>query len=58
LISIPKENNKARDEEAEAAVSDTGKDIKKGIDAYEARIKSTAAEGEIPPAGDSTRSEE
>ena len=54
---MPKENNEHRDEEAETAISDTGKDIKKGLDRYEARIKS-AAEGEAPPAGDSTRSEE
>jgi hypothetical protein len=39
----------------DAAISDTGKDIKKGIDRYEAKIKSG---GEEPPAGDSTRSEE
>ena len=38
-------------------ISDTGKDIKKGMDRYEAKIKS-AVEGEAPPAGDSTRSEE
>ncbi len=55
---MPRENNDDYDEEeAEAAISDTGKDIKKGMDRYEARIKS-AAEGEAPPAGDSTRSEE
>ena len=54
---MPKKNNDDRDEEVEAAISDTGKDIKKGMDRYEARIKS-AAEGEAPPAGDSTRSEE
>lgn len=54
---MPRENNDDYDEEAEAAISDTGKDIKKGMDIYEARIKS-AAEGEAPPAGDSTRSEE
>jgi len=54
---MPKENNEDRDEEAQAAISDTGKDIKKGMARYEARIKS-AAEGETPPAGDSTRSEE
>jgi hypothetical protein len=54
---MPKENNEDRDEEAQAAISDTGKDIKKGMDRYEARIKS-AAEGEALPAGDSTRSEE
>jgi hypothetical protein len=57
LISIPKENNYDRDEEVEAAISDTGKDIKKGMDRYEARIES-AAEGQALPAGDSTRSEE
>ena len=54
---MPKENNEERNEEAETAISDTGKDIKKGMDRYEARIKS-AAEEEAPPAGDSTRSEE
>jgi hypothetical protein len=54
---MPKENNEDHDEEAEAAISDTGKDIKKGMDRYEARIKS-AAEGEASPADDSTRSEE
>lgn len=55
---MPKENNDDdHDEEAEAAISDTGKDIKKGMDRYEARIKSIT-EGETPPAGDSTRSEE
>ena len=56
---MPKENNDdRRDEEAESAISDTGKNIKKGMDRYEARIKSAAEEGEAPPAGDSTRSEE
>ena len=54
---MPRENNSDYDEEAETAISDTGKDIKKGMDRYEARIKS-AAGGEAPPAGDSTRSEE
>ena len=53
---MPKENNEDRDQEAKAAISDTGKDIKK-MDMYEARIKS-AAKGEAPPAGDPTRSEE
>jgi hypothetical protein len=54
---MPRKNNEDRDEEAEGAISDTGKDIIKGMDRYEARIKS-AAEGEASPAGDSTRSEE
>jgi hypothetical protein len=47
----------ARDESDEKQKSDTGKDIKKGMDRYEERIKSVA-EGEAPPTGDSTRSEE
>ena len=47
---MAKENVKTK----ESAISDTGKDIKKGMDRYEAKIKS----GEEPPAGDSTRSEE
>jgi hypothetical protein len=54
---MPKENKEDHNEEAEAAISDTGKDIKKGMDRYEDRMKS-AAEGKTPPAGDSTRSEE
>jgi len=53
---MPKQNNDDCDGE-EAAISDTGKDIKKGMDRHEARIKS-AVEGQAPPAGDSTRSEE
>jgi hypothetical protein len=53
----PKENNEDHNEEAEAAISDTGKDIKRGMDRYEATIKSITQE-EAPPAGDSTRSEE
>jgi hypothetical protein len=57
--SMPKENNDDRDEEAQAAISDTGKDIKKGMDRYETRTKSAAeGGGEAQPAGDSTRSEE
>ena len=28
---MPKENNEDRDEKAQAAISDTGKDIKKGM---------------------------
>ena len=57
---MPKENKEDRDEEAQAAISDTGKDIKKGMDRYEARIKSPTkgGGGEAQPAGDSTRSEE
>jgi len=56
---MTKENNEDHDEEAEAAaISDTGKDIKKGMDRYEARIRSAAEGEEAPPAGDSTRSEE
>jgi hypothetical protein len=57
IDSMPKENNEDHNEETEAAISDAGKDIKKGMHRYEDRIKS-AAEGKTPPAGDSTRSEE
>jgi hypothetical protein len=59
--SMPKENNDDRDEEAQTAISDTGKDIKKAMDRYETRTKSAAeggGGGEAQPAGDSTRSEE
>jgi hypothetical protein len=56
--SMPKENNEDRDEEAQAAISDTDKDIKKGMDRYVTRIRSAEEKGEAPPAGDSTRSEE
>jgi hypothetical protein len=54
---MPKENKEDGGEEAKTTISATGKDIKKGMDRYEARIQS-AAQGEEPPAGDSTRSEE
>ncbi len=47
----------AIDESLKERKPDIANDIKKGMDRYEARIKS-AAEGEAPPAGDSTRSEE
>lgn len=46
-------NNTAREEPVEERKSDTGKDIKKGMDNYEEKIKS----GEVP-IGDATRSEE
>jgi hypothetical protein len=52
---MPKENYEDHDEEAEAAISETGKDIKKGMDRYQAKMKSVEEE---PPTGDSTRSEE
>jgi hypothetical protein len=52
MIDMPRENNYDYDEEAEAAFWDIDKDIQKGMDRYEARIKS-AAEGEAAPAGDS-----
>lgn len=48
---MSKENVKTE----EAAMSDTGKDIKRGMDRYQAKMKSAEEE---PPAGDSTRSEE
>jgi hypothetical protein len=49
------EKDKDDQEEGEEGEEDTtGKDIKKGMDKYEAKMRS----GEEPPAGDSTRSEE
>ena len=45
---MPKENNEDQDEEAESAISEAGKDIKKGEDRYNARMK-LAAEGKAPP---------
>ena len=51
---MPKENNDDREDETEATILDTSKDIIKGIDRYQAKMK-PGAEGEHPPAGDSTR---
>jgi hypothetical protein len=45
--------NNSIDNESESAANTTGKDIKKGMDKYEAKIKSGEAS-----IGDSTRSEE
>jgi hypothetical protein len=47
-------NEKDKDDQEEGEEDTTGKDIKKGMDKYEAKMRS----GEEPPAGDSTRSEE
>ena len=52
---MPKENNEQYEQEAEEAISDTGKDIKREMQRYQAKMKSGEAP---PPAGDSTRSEE
>ena len=49
MIIMSKENVNAE----EAAISDTGKDIKKGMDRYEAKIKSGKT-----PAADASRSYE
>jgi hypothetical protein len=46
-------DNNSIDNESESAANTTGKDIKKGMDKYEAKMKSGEA-----PTGDSTRSEE
>lgn len=51
---MPKKNNEDRKEETEATILDTSKDIIKGMDRYQAKMK-PGAEGEHPPAGDSTR---
>jgi hypothetical protein len=50
---MSKENVKI--EEEQPIISDTGKDIKRGMDRYEDKMKSA---GEEPPTGDITRSEE
>jgi hypothetical protein len=49
---MTKENSKSE----EAAISDTGKDIKREMDRYQSKMK--LGEETPPPAGDSTRSEE
>jgi hypothetical protein len=41
-----------------AAISDTGRDIKKRMDNYQDNMESALEEETLPPAGDSTRSEE
>jgi hypothetical protein len=46
-------NKTAEDNSGDELKSDTSKDIKKGMDRYEAKIKS-----EETPAGDATRSDE
>ena len=46
-------DNISIDNESESEANTTGKDIKKGMDKYEAKMKSGEA-----PTGDSTRSEE
>jgi hypothetical protein len=53
---MPKENNNEQSQEESGAISDTGKDIKREMDTYQAKMKLA---GDAPPlAGDSTRSEE
>jgi hypothetical protein len=52
---MSKENNEQYEQESEEAISDTGKDIKREIQRYQAKMKLEEAP---PPAGDSTRSEE
>ena len=56
-------NNKSAASKGDDAdsVSETGKEIRKGMDRYEDRIRSSVGkeeESSDPPAGDSTRSEE
>jgi hypothetical protein len=53
-------NKTVRDRSDDEQKSDTSEDIKKGMDRYEARIKSPTkgGGGEAQPAGDSTKSEE
>ncbi len=52
---MSKENNEGGEESG--AISETGKDIKREMDRYQAKMK-LGEETPSPPAGDSTRSEE
>jgi hypothetical protein len=53
---MSKENNEGGEESG--AISKTGKDIKREMDRYQAKMKLGKEETESPPTGDSTRSEE
>ncbi len=54
---MSKETNE--DSEESGAISETGKDIKREMDRYQARMKlGENEETSSPPTGDSTRSEE
>jgi hypothetical protein len=53
---MSKENNE--DDEKSGAISKTGKDIKKEMDRYQAKMKLGEEETLPSPTGDSTRSEE
>lgn len=53
---MSKENNEGGEESG--AISETGKDIKREMDRYQAMMKLGEEETPSPPAGDSTRSEE
>jgi hypothetical protein len=53
---MSKENNE--DDEKSGAISKTGKDIKKEMDRYQAKMKLGEEETLSSPTGDSTRSEE
>jgi hypothetical protein len=53
---MSKENNQGGEESG--AISETGKDTKREMDRYQAKMKSGEEETSSPPGGDSTRSEE
>jgi hypothetical protein len=53
---MSKENNE--DGEQSGEISETGKDIKREMDRYQAKMKLREEETPSAPAGDSTRSEE
>jgi hypothetical protein len=53
---MSKENKE--DDEESGAISETGEDIKKEMDIYQAKMKLGEEETLSSPAGDSTRSEE
>ena len=54
--TLSKEKNEGGEESA--AISETGKDIKREMDRYQAKMKLGEGETPSPPTGDSTRSEE
>jgi hypothetical protein len=56
---MPKEKNEYHEGESEeSTISETDKNIKKGMDRYQSKMKLGEEETPSSPAGDSTRSEE
>ncbi len=58
---MPEQKDNKETNQDSVTISDTGKDIKEGMDRYESKMRKSAALGieeSAPPTGDSTRSEE